>query len=142
SSLLVRCGSIADARASGKEFLAAAMANEEGGFELRNPFFKGSVKAKAVSFVRGAVPKPPAVHVFEGMLDFLSAVTARGGRPFDGDAIILHSVSMVRQASAYVRGYGYRTGHSWTDNDPAGERAAKELAGLFAAEGGRVLDIA
>lgn len=66
-------------RATGKEFLAAAMANEEGGFELRNKFFKGSVKAKGVSFVRGAVPKPPTVHVFEGMIDFLSAVTARLG---------------------------------------------------------------
>lgn len=124
-------------RASGKEFLAAAMANEDGGFELRNKFFKGTVKTKAVSFVRGAVPKPPTVHIFEGMIDFLSAVTARAGRPFDGDAIILHSVSMVPQAAAYVKGYGYRTGHTWTDNDPAGERAARELADLFAAEGMR-----
>lgn len=113
---------------TGKNMFALGLRNEEMGYEVRNPFFKGTVGAKGISFIRGAVIKPPAIHVFEGMMDFLSAVAETGAPQFDGDTIVLNSVSCLPAALPYIRGYGYRTLHSWLDHDRAGQQATQTLA--------------
>lgn len=121
---------------SGRSIFALGLRNEEGGYELRNPFFKGSIAPKAISFIRGSVPKPDHLHVFEGMLDFLSAAADCTGGQFEGDAIVLNSVSNLAQAIPYIKGYGYRTLYSWMDNDAAGDKARQALYKLACAEAG------
>lgn len=112
---------------TGRSIFALGFRNEEGGYELRNPFFKSSISPKTITFIRGAVPKPDSLHVFEGMMDFLSAAADCTGEQLDGDAIVLNSVSNLADAVPYIKGYGYQTLHSWMDNDPAGDKARQAL---------------
>ncbi|SFF14806.1 toprim domain-containing protein [Spirosoma endophyticum] len=114
-----------------KSFLALGFPNEEGGHELRNPFFKGCLGTKAISFVRGTEPKPVAIHLFEGFMDYLSAVSQLKGKSFTGDVIILNSLSCLKQITPYIQNYGYRIAYTWLDNDKAGEKATMSLAEFF-----------
>ena len=106
-----------------KQFFAAGMKNEEGGYEYRNLYFKGCVGAKSITFIRGEIPKPPAIHIFEGFTDYLTIIAQREGKQLPDDTIILNSLSQMKEATAYIRGYGYQTLYSWLDNDEAGKKA-------------------
>lgn len=114
-----------------KSFFALGFANEEGGYELRNPFFKGCLGAKAISFIRGTEPKPDSIHLFEGFMDYLSAVAQLNGNRFKADTIVTNSLSCLKQALPYIQNYGYRTAYTWLDNDLAGEKATAALAEFF-----------
>lgn len=110
-------------RTSRKNFFALALKNEDEGYELRNPYFKGCIAPKTVTFIRGRDVKPDAVHTFEGSMDYLSVVARQDGKPLKGDAIILNSLSCLKDAIAYIKNYGYRMAYSWFDNDAAGHKA-------------------
>ncbi|MFC5410837.1 toprim domain-containing protein [Larkinella bovis] len=117
-----------------KNFYALGFANEEGGFELRNPFFKGCLGAKAITFVRGRTPKPNSIHLFEGFIDYLSMISQLNGKRFKADVIILNSLACLKQATPYIRNYGYHIAYSWMDNDKAGEQATASLTEFFQTE--------
>ncbi|GAB4002110.1 toprim domain-containing protein [Spirosoma daeguense] len=110
-----------------KSFFALGLSNEEGGYELRNPFFKGTLGTKAISFIRGRELKPDSIHIFEGFMDYLSAITQLAGKGFKGDTIILNSLSCLKQIQPYIQGYGYRTAYTWLDNDTAGKDGTQAL---------------
>lgn len=110
-----------------KTFFALGMLNEEGGYELRNPFFKGNVGVKSISFIRGSVPKPEQIHLFEGSLDALSALAAQPEIAKD-DMIVLNSVSLLKQVTPYLYDYGYKVAFTWFDNDRAGKGATLAIA--------------
>ncbi len=121
-------------RESGKNFFALGASNEEGGYEVRNPFFKGCVGPKAISFIRGSKPKPEGIQIFEGFLDYASAITYRNVKRFEEDTIILNSLSCLKQATPYIKGYGYRVAYTWLDNDKAGQKGTETLAEFFKTE--------
>lgn len=121
-------------RKTGQGVFALGLRNEEGGYELRNPFLKASIAPKTISFIRGPVPKPASMHVFEGMMDFLSAAADATEQQLDGDVIVLNSVSNLADALPYIKGYGYQTLYSWMDNDPAGDKARRALLQVARAE--------
>ena len=106
-----------------KSFIALGLGNEEGGQELRNPFFKGCLGKKAISFIRGSDSKPEDLHLFEGVMDYLSAASQLKNHRFKGDAIILNSLVCLPQITPYIQNYGYRTAYTWLDNDKAGRAA-------------------
>ena len=108
---------------SRKIFYAIAFRNEENGYELRNEFFKGCIAPKTITFIRGAKPLTKDINVFEGFLDYLSALLIVKKDKIDGDCIILNSVSCLSQALPYINNYGYRNLYSWMDNDAAGKKA-------------------
>lgn len=108
-----------------KVFFALCIQNEEKGYEYRNLYFKGCVGKKSITFIRGEMPKPPAIHIFEGFMDFLSVITQHEGKPMKYDAIILNSLSQMKEAIAYIKGYGYEKTYTWLDNDEAGKKATK-----------------
>ncbi|MBD2704694.1 toprim domain-containing protein [Spirosoma sp. BT702] len=110
-----------------KYFTALGFLNEEGGYELRNPFFKGCLRPKAISFVRGRVPKPQGIHLFEGFMDHLSAVCQLRGNGLTDDVIILNSLSCLKDIIPYIQNYGYQVLYSWMDNDEAGVKATATL---------------
>ncbi|MCX6315964.1 MAG: toprim domain-containing protein [Bacteroidetes bacterium] len=110
-------------RNSGKTLIALGMRNESKGYDVRNPNFKGCIRTKDISFIRGTIPKPPGIHVFEGFMDFLSVITQRNGKPFDDDALILHSLNCMQKGTAYLRHYGYEQCFTWFDNDEPGRKA-------------------
>lgn len=112
---------------SGKVFFALCMENEEGGFELRNPYLKGCVAPKYGTFIRGSVAKPPGLHLFEGMMDFLSVIERENGKPLENDSYILHSTSMIHTAPPFIKEYGYEKLFTWFHNDKAGETATQAV---------------
>lgn len=117
-----------------KVFFALAIKNEERGYEYRNLYFKGCVRKKSITFVRGEIPKPPAIHIFEGFMDFLSVITQHEGKRFKHDVIILNSLSQIKEAIAYIKGYGYERAYTWLDNDEAGQKATAIFAEFFKTE--------
>ena len=111
---------------SGNDFYALCWKNENDGYEVRNPFFKGCVSSKAITFIRCTDAPAAEVHLFEGMFDFLSVVEEKKSR-FKGDVIVLNSVACVPQAIAYVKSYPYTKLSTWFDNDTGGTLATKTL---------------
>jgi len=114
-----------------KTFFALGFPNEDEGFEIRNPYFKSCVGIKAITFIRGTTPKPMGIHLFEGMMDYLSVVTNQEGKRFDDDTIILNSISLLNKATPYIHSYGYRLGFTWLDNDKTGQKGTTALADYF-----------
>ena len=120
---------------TGKKFHAIGLPTESEGFELRNKVFKGCIGAKSISFIRGKQVPAVEIHVFEGIMDFLSAVGEQKDGQFQGDAIILNSVSCLPQAFPYIKNYYYRSLYTWLDNDTAGMLATHALKELAEKEG-------
>ena len=119
---------------SGKDMFALGFLNEDGGYELRNPYLKSCIAPKTITFIRGSVPKPDEIHLFEGFMDYLSAVESRKEGPLKGDSIVLNSIACLDEALPYIKGYGYRMLISWMDNDGPGEKAARILSEFSSTE--------
>ena len=62
---------------NGKRYFAIAFPNGSGGFEVRNPYFKGCIAPKEISHIRQAGKARTACYVFEGFMDYLSFLTLR-----------------------------------------------------------------
>ncbi len=103
----------------GKRYYAVGFANESGGYEMRSKYFKGSIAPKDISLRRIRDGPTNDVAVFEGFIDYLSALIL--GIIQETDAIILNSVSNVGKAIQYLRDYS--TIHCYLDNDNAGKSA-------------------
>lgn len=58
-------------RIGGKPYFALAFKNDSGGYELRNPRFKGST-SKDITHIRQKGEPRDTCFVFEGFMDFLS----------------------------------------------------------------------
>lgn len=107
----------------GRRYYAVAFANESGGYEMRNRYFKGCVAPKDISIRRIRDDPSTECAVFEGFIDYLSALILG---PVNGaDAIILNSVSNVNKAIPHLR--DYTAIHCFLDNDVAGKTALAQL---------------
>lgn len=111
----------------GKRYYAVGFANESGGYEMRNKYFKGCIAPKDISLRRIRDGPSTDVAVFEGFIDYLSALTL--GIIQGTDAIILNSVSNVGKAIRYLR--DYNTIHCYLDNDNAGKSAFAAISADF-----------
>lgn len=120
-------------RETKKFFKALGMRNEDGGWEVRNEFFKGSIGRKNITVIRGSDPNSNEFHVFEGAFDFMSAIIQQeNGQHFKGDTYISHSVSILPRVTPYVKDYErYEVGYTWMDNDEAGKKATIALDDFF-----------
>lgn len=112
---------------SGSLFYALCWSNDDGGYELRNAFLKSCIGSKRITVLRGTKYPPSEVHVFEGMMDFLSALADGEIERFVGDAIILNSTVNLPQIIPYIKHYTYKLVHSWLDNDDTGWKTEKVL---------------
>jgi len=117
-----------------KTSFALGFKNEEGGYELRNPYLKITLRQKDITFIRGTIPKPDGIHFFEGFMDFLSALAYYNIDRFKEDALIFNSLALMDAATPLVRNYGYRRAYSWMDNDAAGRKATAALQEFCATE--------
>ena len=108
---------------TGKRYFAAGIENTEGGYEIRNPFFKGTVPeaTKSISFVKTAEQNNKIV-CFEGMLDFLSYGSLFGIKP-SKDYLILNSVTYAKKAVEAIKKGNYEHVQTFFDNDLAGDKA-------------------
>ena len=113
-----------DYQLHGKSYYAIGFENNAHGYELRNPFFKGSVTPKTISLITtGSV----RCNVFEGFIDFLSA--ERLGYNTGNDSIVLNSVSNIKKAMTLLAEYS--SVQCYVDNDDAGHTALTRLKQEF-----------
>jgi hypothetical protein len=119
---------------SGKTFFALGLLDEDEGYEIRNVVFKGCIGAKDISFIRGRKAKQNTLHIFEGMMDYLSLVAMNKGELLNDEAIVLNSLSQLNRVKAYIRDYTYKVVLTWMDNDAAGRKAVKAWDEFFDAE--------
>ena len=113
-------------RVSEKCFFALGFQNDAGGWELRNPYFKGCFAPKAITTIKGT--DSHKLQLFEGFMDFLSW---RKLHPeVQADSIILNSLTLLPKLIPTL--HPYPIIESLLDNDEAGDRATKQLfdAGL------------
>ena len=113
-------------RVSEKCFFALGFQNDAGGWELRNPYFKGCFAPKAITTIKGT--DSHKLQLFEGFMDFLSW---RKLHPeVQDDSIILNSLTLLPKLIPSL--HPYPIIESLLDNDEAGDRATKQLfdAGL------------
>ncbi len=115
-------------RVQEKQLFALGLANDKGGYELRNPFYKGCAIAKAATTISGASSAPTgAVNLFEGMFDFLSALSFFKTNVFKNDSIILSSLWIMDKSFCMNLLDKYDTFHLFLDNDRAGWKKAIEF---------------
>ncbi|MDO5419947.1 MAG: toprim domain-containing protein [Bacteroides sp.] len=133
----------------GRRYFALAFGNASGGYEVRNPYYKGCILNKDISLVRHMHGEVQCrVCVFEGFMDFLSYLTLK--QAGDGticveapcDYLVMNSVNNLKKALVQLQGYAHI--HCYLDNDLAGEKTAETIAGMYGervrSEAGRYAD--
>lgn len=109
-----------------KRYFALAFPNLSGGYELRNPYFKGSIGKKDISLLakrkrRGVDEKfAEAVTIFEGFMDFLSALCFFQVAEAKTSVIVLNSVSLKERAIEQIRANRFEKVYLYLDRDDAG----------------------
>ncbi|MCA9186165.1 MAG: CHC2 zinc finger domain-containing protein [Pirellulaceae bacterium] len=100
-----------------KVYFAIGLPNQSGGIEVRNRYFKGTIGRKDLSVIPGPHRR---VFVFEGMFDYLTALTMLGGE-LDGTAIVLNSVATKEKAAQLIHELHPTVVELYRDNDTAGQ---------------------
>jgi hypothetical protein len=119
---------------NGKPYYGIGFRNQSGGYEIRNPYFKGCIAPKDISHIQQA-EKKETCYLFEGFIDYLSFLTLRKNQdpqfPCSDwqDYIVLNSTANLPKAMRQLA--GYEKIHCFLDNDTAGKAAYKELEKEF-----------
>jgi DNA primase len=107
---------------NGKNYFSVGFRNDCGGYELSNPYFKGSVSPKNITTFRN---NSDTCLVFEGFWDFLSYLTFQKIEKTRHDAIVLNSVANVQKAMDFLK--SHREVFACLDNDEAGRKATEQI---------------
>lgn len=112
----------------GKHYFGIGFPNIAGGYEIRNPFFKGCIAPKDISHFYAEEPKK-VCFVFEGFMDLLSFMTLRR-KENDGlkrqDYLVLNSVTNIHKVAKRLSRYD--SVQCFLDNDEAGRNAYLQLS--------------
>ena len=109
-----------------KNYFALAFKNDKGGYELRNKYFKGGNSPKAITTIKGF---SKTINIFEGFIDFLSALEYYNIRKPANTTIVLNSISNLK--SVYESLQQFKRINLYLDNDPAGKKTAKIIESEF-----------
>ncbi len=110
-------------RVGGRNLFALAFANDNGGYELRNPFYKGCAITKAVTTIPGRNSQG-AVNLFEGFFSYLSALQYHGLEQFRNDTVVLNSLLLLdTQYCEHLIGR-FTAFHMFLDNNRPGWKKA------------------
>jgi hypothetical protein len=110
----------------GKNYYGIGFKNDAGGYEIRNPYFKGSSSPKDITTVRNDVGR---VSVFEGFFDFLSYLTLHSQlKQQPTDYLILNTLSFFEKSLNVLNGYG--DVRLYLDNNTAGQKCTSHALSL------------
>lgn len=125
-----------------RHYFAIAFENKTGGYEVRNPYYKGCIKGKDISVIRyNKDIIQNHVCVFEGFMDFLSYQELHRKGDYHvcidspTDFLVMNSVSNLKKCLVELE--RYTAIHCYLDNDLAGRKTVETIAGLC---GNRVTD--
>lgn len=113
-------------RRDGKAYFALAFANDSGDYELRNPWYKGVLGHKDISIIKPQEASVNGVAIFEGFMDFLSAIVV-AGQPPQMPVIVMNSTALRDRTIEAVRELGAETVYLYLDHDAAGRRLSQEF---------------
>ncbi len=109
-------------RINDKSYFALSFANDSGGREVRNKYFKGSFGKKDISTIFPN-PKDKRVKIFEGFMDFLSYLEINKTAPLS-NYLILNSASMQEKGLKAIQG-NFEAFELYLDNDQRGNEATQ-----------------
>ena len=109
----------------GKQYFALAFANDAGGYELRNSYWKGC-SSKDITTIPGG---EGAVNVFEGFFDFLAAYQYHSPIKKMNKTIVLNSTANVNRAIKAME--GAQRINLYLDNDAPGDEAAESIINYY-----------
>ena len=116
-----------------KNLYAIGFENLSGGWELRNPFYKGSLLRKDISILnfnnesQNQNETRKRIAVFEGFMDALSFVDMKPF--FNGNMLVMNSISLLNKTKDHLKNYSEI--HLFLDNDKAGEFCKNEILKSF-----------
>ena len=112
----------------GKHYFGIGFPNIAGGYEIRNPFFKGGITPKDISLFHNEESRQ-SCFVFEGFMDFLSFMMLRR-KENNGlkrqDYLVLNSITNIHKAIKKLSCYD--SVQCFLDNDTAGRNAYLRLS--------------
>jgi DNA primase len=108
-----------------KNYFALGFKNDSGNYELRNAYFKGCIGSKDITTIKGT--ENTKLSIFEGFMDFLSALTHFKIDTFKSDVVILNSVANKSKIEDLLYSDLYKKIYLFLDNDKAGEDTKREL---------------
>lgn len=125
-----------------RHYFGIGFANMAGGYEFRNPYYKGCIIGKDITIVKHRQEQRQShICVFEGFMDFLSYLTLKRRDDdevcvrFPADYLVMNSVSNLKKTLVHLG--DYPTIHCYLDNDLAGKKTVETIAGMYEA---RVVD--
>ncbi|QNF34339.1 toprim domain-containing protein [Adhaeribacter swui] len=102
-----------------KTFYGIGFKNSSGGYEVRSHGFQSFIGPKKdVTYIKGT---RPGIAVFEGFLDYLSALTHHKRTSLQYDILILNSTRMLKSAMPILLSHTHV--HTFLDNDFTGLQA-------------------
>jgi len=110
-------------RTNGRDFFCLAFENIEKGYDLRSLTFKGKYGVNAYSFISN--PKSQNIAVFEGFIDYLSALTYYQTPLSRHNVLILNSTE--NKSKALPKLHTFKKVFLFLDNDDAGRKATAFL---------------
>ncbi len=113
-------------RIKGKSCFSIGLQNKEGGWELRNKYFKISSSAKSYTYL---VKHSERLIVLEGMFDFLSIAKLFPEALKNSDVIVLNSLSFLQAVSELFE--NYKEVELYLDHDESGRIHSKELTDRY-----------
>ncbi len=113
-----------------KNYFALAFPSLSGGYELRNPYFKGAIGKKDISVLvkrksysrDSEATAAVAITVFEGFIDFLSALTFYQVKEAKTAVMVLNSVSLKDRAIKKIKEMGVTQVYLYLDQDDGGKQ--------------------
>ena len=112
-------------RLKSKEYFAIGLENKRGGWELRNKYYKNSSSPKWYSFIHHGSDR---LLITEGIFDFLSLAVLQEDLVNTSNTIVLNSIAFLKDIKNIIPEYSEV--FLFLDNDPAGEKATRELLKL------------
>ena len=106
----------------GKVYFAVGFANDAGGYEVRNKYFKGCIPPKSVSTVNNGMD---TCVIFEGFTDYLSYLTLKNQQNPQTDIVVLNSVILLDKAMDFLKRHSII--HAFLDNDEAGKQTLAKI---------------
>jgi len=105
-----------------KKYFSIAFENDKSGYELRNKIWKGGTSPKTITTISGNSEK---LNIFEGFIDFLSALVYYQQPEPRNTTIILNSLSNLRHLYSVLTNYSQI--NLFLDNDLSGVNATNEI---------------
>lgn len=109
----------------GQHYRALAFPNRSGGFEVRNPNFKGSIGKKDISYLAYAGNQHAAV--FEGFFDFLSVLAHYKREQANANVLVLNSLALMERGTQHLSESNTKKVYAYLDHDEAGRTATEKL---------------